>query len=478
MKGRWRIAFLLGCLMLSTALGAQEGQGGLGLKPPVEPAKDIDLSDPEASPDSGLSDAEVPADIDLSGTEAPTAIDLSTEDAGSRPKDWRVTLAHEISFAPKREPHLVNNRSWVRLEYSKYFMEHFYARLDSKVNAYWSNDHRAKAEDKTVLFESITPEAYVQYSGAGGRTSLKLGQQVVIWGESEAGAITDEISPRNLSELFFIPLEESRLGQVIANLDYFSPYGDWSFIFVPRPKFNEYPEPGTAYFVDPFNGQADIRDDFSSYRHYYEYAMRWRKAFRGSDISFMGASLIDNDYVLRLDSVNEQGRLQISRLKQRFTMVGGTFNFARGKYLLKGEVAYKTPKAFNDAAFQVIEKNVLDSSLGLTFALRESNTIGFELVNRHIFDWTNEIIGVPQNTNSFVLNANFFFFNQKLAVNWLTIYNWPFVSFTSSLRTAYKWTDNLTVGIDAHLIEVPDQDSPLFVYRDDDQIFFRIQYQF
>lgn len=448
MKETWRVACLVGCLILSSSLRAQEQEKARGTEPPVEPAGDFDFSTTDAA-------------------------DSATEDSGFSAKEARVTLVHEASNG---KDGVVNNRSWFRVEYSKFFWNSFYVQIDSKLNAYWGHDHRAEAEDKTVLFDTNTPEAFLQYSAAGGRTSIKLGQQRLIWGESEAGAITDEVSPRDFSELFFIPLEESRRGQLMAAVDHFVPSGDWTAFFVPDPEFNKYADPRTSYYIDPLAGGALSRDESSDEHH--EYGMRWKRAFNSSDLSLMAADLVDNDYAYRQDGMTGGGQPLIARLQRRFTMVGGAFNLARGKVLFKGEVAFKSPKAFNDASFQIIEKDVLDSALGLTYSLGQSNTIGFEIVNRYVHDWSSEIVSVPRNTSSLVLNANLFFLNEDLSVNWLAIYERPYDSYQSSLRTSYKWTDNLISSVDLHLVDVPSGRSPLYPYRDKDQIVLRVQYQF
>lgn len=452
MKGTWQTAGLMGCLLLSSPLRAQE-----------------QLSEEQQSA-AGMEFPGPKGDFDFS---APDTADSSTESSKFSAKNSRITLVHEGSYG---ETGVVNNRSWFRLEYSKFFLNNFYVQLDSKLNAFWRKDHRAEAEDKSVLLDTNTPEAFLQYSAAGGRTSIKLGQQKLIWGESEAGAITDEVSPRDLSELFFIPLEESRRGQVMAVLDRFASSGDWTAFFVPDPKFNRYANPGTAYYIDPFMGGAKGTDEHSDRHH--EYGMRWKRAFNSSDVSLMAADLIDNDYAYRQEGMTDDGRPVIARLQQRFTMVGGAFNLARGKVLFKGEIAYKFPKVFNDAEFQIVEKDVLDSSLGLTYSLGKSNTLGFEVVNRYVHDWNSEIVSAPRNTSSLVLNANLLFLNENLTVNWLAIYERPFDSYQSSLRTSYKWADNLISSIDVHLVDVPDDRSPLYPYHDKDQVVLRLQYQF
>ena len=452
------IALLLCSVVWSGPLQAQDTTAAAPPKPPPE----------SATPAVTV----VPGTIDLTGAEARES--PASKVTGTKP--LRFTLGHEASFRTQEERGIVNNRSWFRLEYSSLVHDDFFVQLDSKLNSYWRSDHRAKAEGKSVVLETSTPEAFVQYSGAGGSTSVKAGVQRLIWGESEAGAVTDEVSPRNLSELFFIPLEEARIGQFMVNVEHFSPAGNWNLFYVPAPKFNKYPKPGTAYFADPFDGRANVRDAFSKHRH--ETGLRWKRTFSRSDVSLMAASLIDNDHVYRLDNVDPGGRLDVSRTTQRFTLLGTTFNYATGRLLAKGEVGWKHRKAFNDAALQVLKKDVIDASLGLTYSLGQSNTVGVEVVNSHLRDWSDRIVGVPRNTTSLVLNANLFFLNDQLSVNLLAIAVRPFKSYQSSIRTSYKWSDNLTFSVDAHLIHVPDPQSRLYRYRGQDQIVFRVQHQF
>lgn len=432
-----------------------------------------------ASPDLDISEfdkmeetqAELP---DLNDTDG-FSLDLPEGEGTEGPRHLRFSLGHEFSLRTRKPSDIVNNRTWGRVEYSRFFDGGFYARLDTKLNAYWSRDHRARAVDRTMKFEQSTPEAYLQYSPPSGRISMKLGVQRMIWGESEAGAITDEVSPRNLSELFFVPLEESRLGQMMVAVDHYSSLGDLTAFFVPRARFNKYPSSGSAYYTDPFGDQADVHDDLGS-RH--EFGMRWRRATSGSDYSVMAASLIDNDPVYRFDGMDSDGRMRIAKQGQRFTMLGTAFNHAMGRYLLKGEVAYKTGKAFNNAELGLIRKDVIDASLGVTYSLGQSNTVGVELVNRHVLGWTPDVASAPRNTTSIVLNTTLMFLNETLTVNWLTIYNRPYTSWQSSLRTSYKWSDNLTYSLDLHAMRVSDERSGLYPNRRDHQVFLRAEYKF
>lgn len=414
------------------------------------------------------------SEIDIS-----ESIDISDDEGNSvaSPKSNTITLTHKVSHRPRYMSGIVNNRSSFRVEYSNYFWDAFFVRLDSKENLFWNNDHRAKAEQETYLFENITPEAFVQYSGAGSSISVTAGLQKLIWGESEGGVITDVVSPRNFSELFFIPLEESRLGQFMLSTDYFSSYGDWTVFYVPRAKFNKMPEPGTAYYIDPFGGAAEVQDNISDGNR-YEYGARWKKTFGRSDVSVMAANLIDNDYAFQRKGASDAGQPVIARVEQRLTMTGVAFNYVVGDFLFKGEMGLKSPKAFNNSDFSLIERDVIDSALGFTYSLGGSNSLGVEFVNSHIVDWSEEIESAPQDANSMVMDMTLYFLNDTLGINWLNIYQRPFESLTSSLRTSYDWSDNLTFSFDVHVIDVDDARSELYPQRDQDQLFLGIQYKF
>lgn len=385
------------------------------------------------------------------------------------------TLKHEIASRINRPHDTVNNRTSFRIEYEKFFLDDFYLRFDTKLTAFWGSDHRAQAEGDSVFFENSSRDAYVQYSK--GDTSFKLGRQILIWGESDGGAITDVISPRNFSELFFISLEEARIGQFMATADHFSPAGNWSFFYVPDAQFNEYPEPGTAYYLDPFQGAAVVRGRDTDQG---EYGLRWKRTFGRSDVSVMAAHLVDNDLSLRAAGVAADGRPLILRERQRFDMLGSTFNYASGNWLFSGELAAKSPKALGTAEFHLLDRSLIDASLRGEYALGKGGThsVSLELTNSHVLDWTPLIAGTPRNTASLVLGWNNTFFNENLTASLLSVYSKPYTSLQHSLFLAYKWNDRVSFNLDLFYLDVDDRRSSLFGYKRDNNAVFRILYQF
>lgn len=387
----------------------------------------------------------------------------------------RVTLKHELSARLHDPQALSNNRSSVRVEVEQHFLDNFYVHADVIGTAFWRRDHRARAGDRDGVFtESTIRDAYLQFSL--GSTSIKAGRQMLIWGESDAGAITDVISPRNFTELFFISLEEARLSQFMVTLDQYSPVGDFSLFYTPSARFNRYPEPGTAYYLDPFGGAAQTRTDKHKLR---EYGVRWKKTFGNTDLALMAARLVDNDYAVRQEGVLADGRALLVNQAQRFGMLGMTVSHAIDGFLLSSEVARKSPRALLDpATLQPVLKDGIDTSLKVEYSLGGNHAVSVEAVNRHVHNWTAALAPAPRNANSLVLSWSNTFFNDNLSANWLTVYNQTHTGYQHSLFMSYKVNNRFTLNLDAFYLGVKNRDNELYPYRGQNSAVLRALYQF
>ncbi|MBD8525909.1 hypothetical protein [Pseudomarimonas arenosa] len=378
----------------------------------------------------------------------------------------RVSLKHENSYkfaSPKR---VVNNRSSVRLEYAKPLTSNLYLRLDTKLNLHWSNDHRARAKDEDLFRELVTREAYLQSSF--GDTSFRLGYQILPWGVSEGGAITDEVSPRNSAEFFFISLEESRVGQPMLVTDHFGDSGHWTAFFVPRPGYNKYPDRGSEYDIPGAFDRRAPDDDWDN-PGTYEFGARWKRTFGKSDISLMAARLIDNDYLVR---------------QQRFRMFGLTANVAIDNLLLRAEVALKQPRAYfalaaGSSELTIVESDQFDSSFGFDYSPGGRALVySAEVVWSRVLDWRSDIIGRERDEYSLVGSVSNRFFNDDLTLSLLSIYSEPYTSFQHKFLSSYLIDDNSTIYFELFFPDERDQRSGTWPYRDQKQFVVRYQYQF
>lgn len=436
---------------------------------------DIDMTvDPDAQdPGDQAAAGETPGTQATDGPESPTDDVVPTDDAtdgDNALSAWleplRVSLKHEVSYkfaAPKR---VVNNRSSVRLEYSKALTSNLYVRLDTKLNLHWGNDHRARAKDEDPFRELVTREAYLQSSF--GNTSFRVGYQILPWGVSEGGAITDEVSPRNSAEFFFVSLEESRVGQPMLTMDRFGDSGQWTAFFVPRPGYNKYPDRDSEYDI-PGAFDRNAPDDGWDNGGSWEFGARWKRTFGKSDISLMAARLIDNDYLVR---------------QQRFRMYGLTANVGIDNLLLRAEVALKQPRAFfarsaNSSDLTIVESDQFDSSFGFDYSPGgRALTYSAEVVWSRLLDWKGDIVTRERDEYSLIGSVSNRFFNDDLTLSWLTIYTRPYTSFQHRFLSSYLIDDNSTVYFEFFYPNERDERSGTWPYRDQKQFVIRYQYQF
>jgi hypothetical protein len=429
--------------------------------------KDIDIDglaldvDPDSLPD-----------VTASGDSTPQAVtDISLDKVvAGRLAEWldplRVSLRHEGSYKFASPTHFVNNRSSVQVEYAKLLARGVFLRLDTKLNLHWRYDHRAKAKAKDLFLEMLPRETYLQ--GSVGQTSFRLGYQILPWGVSEGGAITDEISPRNASEFFFVSLEESRIGQPMLTVDQFSGVGQWTGFFVPRPSFNKYPDRRSEYDIP---GVFDVPEPQRRWNEPddYEYGLRWQRTFGKSDVSLMAASLVDNDYVVR---------------KQRFSMFGLTANIAKENLLFRAEAALKKPKAlFAQSAdgngTAIVENDQFDASLGFDYSPGGRSLIySAEVVWNRILGWQDRILGRVENQYALVGAITNRFRNDDLALTWLGIYSQTFKSFQHKFLSSYRIDDNSSIYFEVFYPYERDSRSGSWPYRDQKQFVTRYQFQF
>jgi hypothetical protein len=404
-----------------------------------------------------------PAQAQTAAPEAAPKIVLMAEggDDSAAESPLRVTLAQELSYKVEAPRDLVKNRSTLQVEYAKYLMDHFFVQFNGKASAFLGSDHRHREEGS----DATVSQAYVQTSF--GQTSIKAGIQALPWGESILAAVTDEVSPRDNRELFNFNLEELRIGQAMLVVDQFSELGRVSAFYTPRARFNKNPERGSAYFFDPLVYRQTEDGERS------EYGASWKKNFDGADLTLMAASLLENDYALRLDA----GGL-VTRMPHRFRMAGVVGNYAIRDVVLRGEAAWKVGRPFYTGAMALVEKDTLDAYVAVDYRHSPTLTFSVEAVNQHVAGWDNSLAGVPRNRQSLLLSATKTLLNDDLSINVMNFYNRPYTSNLTMLVSTLKWDDHLTFGLNLVVPHTSEPKSGLWNVRDQKQIALKVQYQF
>lgn len=427
-------------------------------------------------------------------------LDMLTDDGGlyetteeetqiedEKPKFWReyvfnpmrFGISYELTYKFTKPDEVIKNRLSYRLEYSKFLFNKIFLQLDTKLFTFLEGDARSRdltfflnddESEASIAFGSITRNAFAQYSF--GKSNVVVGIQTLAWGESDFAAVTDEINPFDFRDPLNLNIDELRVGQFMFTFNTFSSIGNWSMFFVPSARFNLSPEEGTRFFVDPFPGRdVTFQDDTDN--NLFEYGLRWKKTFGKSDISIIATSLIDNNIIQ--EEINTD---IISTTKRRYTTLGIGFNYAINNLLIRGEAAVKFPRAYNDINLQVIERNALDATLSFEYAPNSTTTLGLELVNNHILDYTDAIVGFPRNNYSAFFIVGKQFLKNTLEFNCISLLNWPYTTSFSLLSTSYELNDHINLSLDTLIPLTNDERSAFFQFREQQQFALKIQYLF
>lgn len=221
--------------------------------------------------------------------------------------------------------------------------------------------------------ESELGEAWLQ-GRLSGRTDIKLGRQIVVWGKSDNIRVTDVINPLDNREPGMVDIEDLRLPLTMARIDHY--IGDWGItaMAIPEIRFNKNPPSGGEYYPYPDEMPKEIVPDDSGEQT--EYALAANGIFSGWDLSLYWAQLYD-------DSPHPVIESGIPELRHnRLTMQGLATNVAIENWLIKAEAAYFSGLEY--ASLPGEKLNRLDTLLGLEYAGFSDTTLSLEITNRHI----------------------------------------------------------------------------------------------
>jgi hypothetical protein len=155
-----------------------------------------------------------------------------------------------------------------------------------------------------------------------------------------------------------------------------------------------------------------------------------------------------------------------------------SFSHAINKFVIRGEAALKSPKAYNAAALQIVKKDELDTYVALEYAKSSSLTMSLEAVNQHVVGWNSTIQSAPRNSDQFLVNVTQLALHDDLSINFMGIYGTPDTALLGILTTTLKVNDSVKLGLNVVYPYTRHQQSALWNVRDQKQVAFKLSYQF
>jgi hypothetical protein len=358
----------------------------------------------------------------------------------------RFSLKHEFGYGFQAPQKIVSNRSSLRLEWESDFSENLLFFFDGKGSIHHSNDHLTKAQNHSpeAYGTSNLRELYLQ--GSYGDWSFKVGRQIVIWGESE-NSVLNEVSPQDQSEVYFTSLEDSRIGQNLIRINYFSSQWDWDMFVNPDSQTNKLPEEHTEYYIPLPENDTDY-DVHETMPFQTEVGFHVKRNVESGDFAFYAAKLNENQPFYQQKSEQIGNKTILEKTYPNYQMFGMSGNLNFGNTLLKTELAHKSKKWFaaKHSTDVVFKKNTIDMALDLEYQFNDHANIYAGVSDQHILGWE-EGIQESEDSVKYFLGGNQSIYNQTLDLDYILNYDHQNASAVYRLSIKYKIMDDLNLDV-------------------------------
>jgi hypothetical protein len=312
---------------------------------------------------------------------------------------------------------------------------------------------------------------------------LRMGNQIVAWGQAESITVTDVVSRKDLRTYGQNDLEDTRLQVPAFKLSYYLDKMLIESVVTYRADSDELAPSMNEFDAYISLRHPDINITKNQEKHPFEFFFRVKRNFSGGDWSFVLADANAND--LSVERIITSGSQRVLEFGQkRFQMIGGSTSWVDGFWIWKAELAmhFKRSLAPNtENYFSTTDGwercQQLRSMFGLEYVGWGDASIFFEV----------DSIQTKGNVNSLSVDKSQVGFSsrifwQDLNTGWTLQADWSRLVGNNGdiLRFSgdYKLNDSNSIG--ALLVAYESSDSNMFLenYKNNDAIQFHWRYGF
>jgi hypothetical protein len=324
--------------------------------------------------------------------------------------------------------------------------------------------------------------------------SLRIGRQIVAWGDSDYARMIDVINPRDLTQPGLIDLEDARLPAAAFRLS--GQWDEWSFEAV---TIHEHQGSRLSGKGSDFDYYARLRyptvfiNDKDTPSKGFEdtgFALKITRAFNGGDISVVLADTFDHVPYLRYDGLSS-GFMRFTPEYKRLKTYGISATFVKGSGLFKFESAFQQdrkmmrndfltqigsgiPTASVRTAADVNQAHVLS---GIEYTGFDNFRLCFEAQMIHTFDHQNNLSDAEDEFITY-FQATKELYNETLELDLFWVYMNPGDGNILRLSATYDILDGLSVQAGLAFYMSQKETADLYPYKDQDRVFIRIKYSF
>lgn len=305
------------------------------------------------------------------------------------------------------------------LDYSDTISDHWKIKLNG--NYYYDliydmDPKRFSQEEKAELKD----EFYLNEAYISGKITkdldildIKIGRQIVAWGDSDTIRITDILNPLDNTRPGLSDIEYIRLPLAMIKIDYF--INNWNIvpIIILEQDFSKRPPYGSPFY--PMDFKISKEDNYND----ITYGFKLSNDFHGGSFNLYTARIYDDEGYVEM--IPPQAVLK----HEKITMIGSSESFTWGSWLFKNENAYLKDLKYSSVNEKTFSR--FDVLLGVEYYGYENTTISYDIASRRIKDYDlrllNEVNPLYKNSYHHALRINKNFMNETLHLNYLLTIN-------------------------------------------------------
>ncbi len=346
--------------------------------------------------------------------------------------------------------------------------------------------------------------------------NLRVGRQIIAWGESESMQVTDMANPRDLRELGMVDIEDARLPVVATKLSLLLDSWQVNFVALHEIRGNKLAGAGSE-----FDALSEMRSVFTiedeevpeSETGNTEYLVRIFKSFNGGDVGLFWADVYDDSFYLELTELDLTGgetQLSVTPRHNRIQSFGFSGNIVSGSWLFKVEAAQKSKVAQQRSYANIVtqltqeltalqaaaiasgssvfsegnipidvwdEKTVQQLVLGFEYQGIEDLTVSLEAGGEQIVDYE-ENLRSGEVTIQASLMLTYSALNDAFDAQLFYIHFTDENGDVIRVNVGYDLIDALTISGGFIVYEASNEDAVVYSLRNSDRVFAAIKYSF
>ncbi len=322
-------------------------------------------------------------------------------------------------------------------------------------------------------------EAYLHYTAKN--WDVKIGRQIIAWGQSDGIIINDVFSPLDYTEFLARDFDDIRLPADGIRWRFLRNKFNLEVLAIPVPQFNRLPNPGNPWFVD-FGLPSDIEQKFDltePERNLKNMDLGSRMMFftSGFDFTLSAAHTWNKMPVFNMSLVDSTA-IMIHNNYNRLSILGFDFSKPIGQFIIRGEGAYNIGKAYAsklDPFDNLSQKNTWQYLLGIDYYPGREWMISIQISDETIFDFTDDLQARKHNYLG-TLNISKKLLRNTLTISSLGYFGFSDNSFFTRTTIDYALSDVIRVmgGIDI----IRGEEGIYAQYEKNSEVWFKVKYSF